>query len=234
MVAAVRQGQGIRAVARRFGVGVATVARWVERARGQRLDRVEWADRPCAPHKTRRTDASLEDLVLSIRRELAHSDLGAQGVAAIRSALQQRGLARAPSERTIIRILGRRGALDGKKRTRRPAPPRGWYLPDLAGSSPLATLRRCCDRPGARTSPADWPALPDRGEVRAMTNSVAIPAPFEAIPAGDERGNLGVVECDPEACPVCWGFGAGDGDACPRCNGTGCAVPPPPRPQGHP
>jgi putative transposase len=134
MVAAVRKGQGIRAVARRFGVGVATVARWVERARGRRLDRVDWADRPCAPHKTRRTDGSLEDLVLSTRRELAHSDLGAQGAAAIRSALQQRGLARLPSERTINRILGRRGALDGKKRTRRPAPPRGWYLPDLAAA----------------------------------------------------------------------------------------------------
>jgi DnaJ-class molecular chaperone len=29
---------------------------------------------------------------------------------------------------------------------------------------------------------------------------------------------------DPDACPVCWGFGAGDdGDPCPRCKGTGCS-----------
>jgi hypothetical protein len=37
-----------------------------------------------------------------------------------------------PAVRTINRILGRRGALDGKKRTRRPPPPTGWYLPDVA------------------------------------------------------------------------------------------------------
>jgi hypothetical protein len=37
-----------------------------------------------------------------------------------------------PSVRTINRILARRGALDGRKRTRRPAPPKGWYLPDVA------------------------------------------------------------------------------------------------------
>src|SRR5262249_10643862 len=86
----------------------------------------------CAPHKTRRTDAALEDLVLRLRRELADSDLGAQGAAPIRAALLEGGAAQVPSERTINRILGRRGALDGKARTRRPAPPRGWYLPDLA------------------------------------------------------------------------------------------------------
>src|SRR3984893_17954300 len=33
---------------------------------------------------------------------------------------------------SLNRILGRRGALDGKKRTRRPPPPTGWYLPDVA------------------------------------------------------------------------------------------------------
>src|SRR5207302_5889798 len=37
-----------------------------------------------------------------------------------------------PSLRTINRILGRRGALDSRTRTRRPAPPKGWYLPDVA------------------------------------------------------------------------------------------------------
>jgi putative transposase len=134
MVAAVRKGQSLRAVARRFGVGVATVARWVERVRGQRLDRVDWADRPCAPHKTRRTDASLEDLVLRVRGELAHSDLGAIGAGPIQERLLEQGVAPVPSVRTINRILGRRGALDGNKRTRRPAPPRGWYLPDLAAA----------------------------------------------------------------------------------------------------
>jgi transposase len=52
MVAAVRQGQSLRAVARQFGVGVATVACRVQRASSQRLDRVDWSDRPSAPHQT--------------------------------------------------------------------------------------------------------------------------------------------------------------------------------------
>ena len=77
MVAAVRQGRSLREVARQFGVGVATVAFWVQRAQDLRLDRVDWTDRSSAPHHPRRTDTSLEELVLQIRRELADSDLGA-------------------------------------------------------------------------------------------------------------------------------------------------------------
>jgi hypothetical protein len=134
MVAAVRKGQALRAVARQFGVGVATVACWVQRAGSQRLDRVDWSDRPSVPHQTRRTEPSLEDRGLRTRRALAHSDLGAVGAVAIRQALLAEGLARVPSVRTINRILGRRGALDGKARTRRPAPPTGWYLPDVAAA----------------------------------------------------------------------------------------------------
>jgi WD40 repeat protein len=37
MVAAIRRGRSLRAVARQFGVGIATVSHWVERAKGQRL-----------------------------------------------------------------------------------------------------------------------------------------------------------------------------------------------------
>jgi len=132
MVTAVRRGQSLRAVARRFGVGVATVAYWVQRAKGQRLDRVDWSDHSHAPHQARRTDTSLEELVVKARSDLAHSDLGAIGAAAIRQALVDQGHAQVPSVRTINRILARRGALDGRKRTRRPPPPRGWYLPDVA------------------------------------------------------------------------------------------------------
>jgi len=132
MVAAVRHGESLRVVARAFAVGVATVAHWVERAKGQRLDRVDWSDRSRAPHKTRRTDTPLEDRVLKARDQLAHGDLGAIGADAIRQALVDQGVAKPPAVRTINRILGRRGALDGKKRTRRPPPPTGWYLPDVA------------------------------------------------------------------------------------------------------
>jgi hypothetical protein len=132
MVAAVRRGRSLRAVAHQFGVGVATVAHWVERATGQRLDRVDWSDRSRAPHKTRRTMTAGEDLVLKARRDLALGDLGAIGADAIRQALVDQGVAQVPSLRTINRILARRGALDGRHRTRRPPPPKGWYLPDVA------------------------------------------------------------------------------------------------------
>jgi putative transposase len=134
MVAAIRRGQSLRAAAEQFSVGVATVAYWVERAKGQRLDRVDWSDRSRAPQKTRRTDTALEDLVLKVRDELAHGDLGAIGADAIRRTLVLKGVAKVPSTRTINRILGRRGTLDGKTRTRRPPPPTGWYLPEVAAA----------------------------------------------------------------------------------------------------
>ena len=118
MVAAARAGQTMRAVARRFGVGVATVASWVGRAKGQRLDRVDRSDRSSAPHQTRRTDLLLEDRVLQARSDLARSDLGAIGADAIRQRLRDQGIAAVPAVRTINRILGRRGALDGRPRTR--------------------------------------------------------------------------------------------------------------------
>jgi hypothetical protein len=74
----------------------------------------------------------LEDLVLKARLDLAKGDLGAIGADAIRQALVDQGIATVPAVRTINRILGRRGALDGNKRTRRPPPPTGWYLPAVA------------------------------------------------------------------------------------------------------
>ncbi len=132
MVAAVRRGQTLRAAARQFHVAVATVAFWVNRAKGQRLDRVDWTDRPHAPHHPRRTDTAMEDLILTLRAELGRSDLGSIGADAIRQALRERGLDSVPALRTINRILARRGALDAQRRTRRPPPPRGWYLPEVA------------------------------------------------------------------------------------------------------
>jgi hypothetical protein len=135
MVAAVRRGASLRAVARRFRVGVATVAHWVARAKGQRLDRADWSDHARAPRQTRRTATSLEDLVLEARRELAQGDLGAIGADPIRQALLARGVAGVPSARTINRIPARRGALDARPRARRPPPPRGWYLPEVAAAA---------------------------------------------------------------------------------------------------
>jgi len=133
MVAAVRQGQSLRSVALAFGVSPATVLHWVRHAGGQRLDRVDWCDRPHTPHHTQRTEAVIEDLVLQLREELRrHSDLGFFGAQAIRDALEQRQASPLPSLRTIGRILSRRGVLDGRKRVRRKPPPLGWYLPEVA------------------------------------------------------------------------------------------------------
>jgi transposase len=134
MVAAVRQGQALRRVARHFGVALATVQLWVARADGKRLDRVDFSARPPGRRPpANRSAPDLEDLVLSLRRELKQaSDLGEFGARAIRAALQARGVAPLPSGRTIGRILERRGALDGRRRVRRPAPPPGWYLPAVA------------------------------------------------------------------------------------------------------
>src|SRR5215468_931991 len=133
MVQAVRGGASMRQVADQFGVALATVQRWVTRAQDQRLDRVDWTDRPCGlPTPVNRTERQQEDLVLTLRQELRlTSDLGEFGAGAIRREWLTRGLADPPSVRTIGRILERRGALDRRRRTRRPPPPPGWYLPPV-------------------------------------------------------------------------------------------------------
>jgi transposase len=134
MVSAVRKGASIQQVATRFRVARSTVRFWLRRAGDRRLDRVDWAGRSSGPRQpANKTASELEDLVLALRKELKQtSALGEFGAAAIRRELQQRGCVLLPSVRTIGRILQRRGALDGVRRIRRKAPPRGWYLPDLA------------------------------------------------------------------------------------------------------
>ena len=69
MVAAVRRGAPRRDVARHFGVALSTVQLWVARAGSQRLDRVDWADRPDGPARpANRSSQELEDLVLTTRQ----------------------------------------------------------------------------------------------------------------------------------------------------------------------
>ena len=134
MVAEVRRGGSRRSVAEKFGVSKSQVDRWVERARGKRLDRVDWADRslgPKMPHN--RSSTELEEMVLAIRKELKEiSTLGEYGADAIHREMTQRGCEQIPAARTINRILDRRGQFDGKRRVRRPSPSKGWYLPKLA------------------------------------------------------------------------------------------------------
>ncbi|MGH8241430.1 MAG: hypothetical protein ACREXP_31045, partial [Steroidobacteraceae bacterium] len=112
-------------------MSVSTVALWVERSRGQRLDRVDFGDRPPG-RPWNRLNAAQERRILRMRRQLRqHSVLGEYGARAIAVELQRRNQP-SPSERTINRVLGRHGAFDGVHRSRRPAPPKGWYLPAVA------------------------------------------------------------------------------------------------------
>lgn len=129
-----RRGESQRSVARRFGVHLRTVQRWVARAGDRRLDRVVWKDQPRGPRRSpRRTGAEIEAQVVALRRALhKESDLGEFGADAIAAELHRQAIPNPPCARTVHRILQRCGVLDGAQRRRRPAPPRGWYLPDLA------------------------------------------------------------------------------------------------------
>jgi hypothetical protein len=136
MVSYVRKGYSLRKAARYFGVSLCTIQRWVGRAGGQRLSRVDLSDKrsgcPTAPN---RVADDLESRVLALRKHLrTYSDLGEYGATAIRDELLRLRARQVPSVRTIGRILERRGALDGRQRVRRNPPPPGWYLEDLAGA----------------------------------------------------------------------------------------------------
>lgn len=135
MVTAVRRKVSQREVARRFGVSLCTVQRWVRHAQGQRLDRIDWSDRSHAPRHTCRTGLAIERNVLRLRRWLKErSALGEYGAPAIWREMQERDERPCPSIPTISRILRRHGVQDGRRRIRRPPPPRGWYLPAVAAS----------------------------------------------------------------------------------------------------
>jgi transposase-like protein len=134
MILAIRRGSSLRRVARRFGVSPMTVRRWVGRAKGQRLERLDLSDRPAGSRRPlNRTSRRLERAVLAIRRRLGHdSPLGDCGATAIAAELRRLRTASIPCVRTIGRILARNGVLDGRRRVRRPPPPKGWYLPPVA------------------------------------------------------------------------------------------------------
>jgi transposase-like protein len=133
IVAAARRGSSLRTVAKRFGVALGMVSKWVHRAHGQRLDRVDWQDRPRGnPRPPNRTPRRIVQQILHLRTWLkCHSALGEYGAAAIRAQLQIQHASPLPSTRTIGRILARHGKVQ-RQRIRRPAPPPGWYLPALA------------------------------------------------------------------------------------------------------
>ena len=131
MVAAVRSGLGVRAVARHFQKSPCVVRKWVRRAQGCRLDRVDWSDRAAGNPRPRHTAARLVEAILKLRQRLQrHSALGECGAAAIHRALGARGTV-APCVRTIARVLARHGVVR-LRRIRRTPPPPGWHLPEVA------------------------------------------------------------------------------------------------------
>lgn len=114
-------------------VSVSTVNRWVEHARSKQLAHVSFASgKPGLAWN--RTPQNVEARILRIRAALRqHSVLGEYGADAIKAALGEGAKRVMPVSRaTINRVLDRRGAFDAVHRQRRPAPPKGWYLPHLA------------------------------------------------------------------------------------------------------
>src|SRR5215469_8021035 len=134
MVEAVRRGKSLQRVATEYRVAKSTVEFWVKRAKGKRLDRTNWTDRSGGqetPHN--RTTIQIEQCVLSLRKELKeNSPLGEYGADAIKEEMERLGCINPVARSTINRILERNGMFDGRKRQRRPPPPTGWYLPDVA------------------------------------------------------------------------------------------------------
>ena len=111
-VAMARRGPSLRRVARRFGVSLSTVQRWIARAGPGRLDRAALDDRPPG-RAANRTGPAIEDRVLAARKRLAErSDLGEHGAEAIHRELVRAKVKAVPSARTIGRILLRRGGTE--------------------------------------------------------------------------------------------------------------------------
>ena len=126
----------IRQAAQEFGFGKSAVGEWLARARGHRLDRFDFADGK--PGRAwNRLAPDIEQRIAQLRVELKSSVLGEYGARVIRSVLQTEA-DYPPSEAAINRALSRLGLQDGVRRIRRPAPPKGWYLPTVvAGRAEL-------------------------------------------------------------------------------------------------
>ena len=127
----------MQCVADEFHVAKSTVEFWVKRAKGKRLDRSDWNDRPAGPQTPQnRVSVHVECCVLNLRKDLKeNSPLGEYGADAIKQEMERLGCVHPIARPTINRILQRNGMLDGKRRRRYTAPPTGWYLPDVADGS---------------------------------------------------------------------------------------------------
>lgn len=122
------------AIAAQLDVSKSTVSYWISRAKGVRLDRVDFADRKRG-RAWNRLAAHVESRIVDTRQRLReHSVLGEYGAQAIQDTLTADMGAGVPARATINRVLSRKGLQDGARRTRRLPPPKGWYLPAVAAS----------------------------------------------------------------------------------------------------
>jgi len=77
----------------------------------------------------------MEQRIAQLRCTLRdHSILGEYGAAAIQDALRSEMGSQVPAIATINRALSRQGLQDRARRVRRPPPPKGWYLPQVAAA----------------------------------------------------------------------------------------------------
>lgn len=134
MVRRVRSGSSLRVVAEHFNTSVNTVRLWVARAGGERLDRADFSNRaPGCVRGWNRLSVEIEQRIAQLRCTLREqSVLGEYGAAAIQHALKAQMGSAVPAIATINRSLARQGLQDAARRVRRPAPPKGWYLPHLS------------------------------------------------------------------------------------------------------
>lgn len=130
MVRLVRSGKSMHGVADQVGVSQSTVSLWVARAKGLRLDHVDFSGgKPGSARAWNRVATSIEQRIVELRRSLREeSVLGEYGAWAIQVALKAEAGSGKPSVATINRVLARKGLQDGARRMRRPPPPQGWYL----------------------------------------------------------------------------------------------------------
>jgi len=122
----------MQAIADRLHVSKSTVALWIERAEGIRLDRIDFSG--AKPGRAwNRLPRRVEQRIVELRKSLReHSILGEYGAQAIQQALALQLRSEVPARATINRTLSRHGLQDGARRIRRPPPPKGWYLPSVA------------------------------------------------------------------------------------------------------
>jgi len=68
MISEIRHGASQRQVAKKYGYHFSTVQYWIKRTAGQRLDRINWDDRPPIAKKVNRAPKTIEDKILDVRR----------------------------------------------------------------------------------------------------------------------------------------------------------------------